>query len=97
MRQLLEKYKREQKIDFIQLDRQEFLLFDFANGNKFKIIFFDNKYREDTIDIKKKKEWLEKTVEKYKKGLDDYGIFNTLGEYKKFKNQLDFVNKYCSR
>ncbi len=93
MSQWLTRKKRAGGIDFIKTDYKEFLGFDFET-EKFFIIFYDNKYREDSINIKAYLESLNKKLTEYEKDLNTGGVFNTTAEYNKVKLEIDFIKKY---
>lgn len=54
MEKELQKQKKTEKIDFIKAKTKEFILYDFES-KKFSIIFYDNKYREDTYKLNTEK------------------------------------------
>ena len=99
IRNYLEKYKRQGRIDFIKVpldwgkSYNEFIIFSLEH-KKFSRVFFDNKYREETFtpDIKQWKGELEELA----KGLNDFGIYSTRQEYAEKKAEVDFIEKYTN-
>lgn len=97
LREHLERRKKAGIIDFIEVPvnvgryHHEFIGFD-LDIKKFFIIFYDNKYREDTLkpDLAKHEEELVELA----KGLTDRGIYNTTSEYNRKKEEVDFYKKY---
>jgi hypothetical protein len=97
MRESLERNKKSGLIDFIEVpvrvghSHHEFIGFA-LESKKFFIIFYDNKYREDTLKPNLAKQ--EEELAELKKGLTDIGIYNTTDEYNRKKEEVDFYKKY---
>ena len=97
MREALEKRKRNNIIDFIEVPikwgrcNKEFLGFDLEHKYFFRI-FFDNKYRQDNFipNIDNLKKELS-TLEEDKK---DIGIYSTKEECAIKEKEINFIEKY---
>ena len=97
MREQLQKRKDAGLNDFIEVpvrvgrSHHEYIGFALDSKNFF-IIFYDNKYREDTLkpDIKK----YEAELKELESGLKDIGLYNTKNEYEQKKKEVDFIKKY---
>lgn len=82
MEKELQRQKKTGKIDFIKAKAKEFILYDFES-KKFSIIFYDNKYRQDSYKLNTEK-YIYEIERQEKLGYDM--------EY--YKKLLAFWNKY---
>jgi hypothetical protein len=99
MKEHLEKRKRSGIIDFIEVPlsygrkNKEFIGFDLQNKYFFRI-FFDNKYREDTVDSDALLTRLKIEQKEHEKGKDNRGIYNTKVEFDMVSEQINFIENY---
>ena len=98
MEKWLKKYKKQGKIDFIEVPLDlgrtyhEYLLYSFET-KRFSRIFYDNKYREDYFNPNIKH--LQEELQEFEKGLNDIGIYNLRQEYEQKLKEINFVEKYA--
>lgn len=90
MKNSLEKQAKRGDIEYIQAGERIFYVRNLQNG-KLSIIFYDNKYRQDTLDKNKAIAKLEKQIDIFKSGEGDIGIYNTDVELRRLRTIKTFL------
>ena len=94
----LTKQKNQGVIDFIEMraditrKHKQFLVRDIKT-NKYSIIFYDNKYRQDTLNRDTYLLEVESNLSDAKDGLDDIGVYNTKEDYIYYNKLSEFLLK----
>lgn len=98
MERSLEKQKNEGAIYFIKVPstltnkNKQFIVRD-VKTRKLSVIFYDNKYRQDTLDEETFRKKLNEQLSSLKCGLNDIGVYNTKDSYDEVYKQLEFLEQ----
>jgi len=96
IKQSLVKQQNDGIIFFIEVQatrtrkHKQFLVRDRETQNLTEI-FFDNKYRQDTVNTDNFFITVKQKAAELKKGVEDIGIYSTKQEYKEMQKIVDFI------
>lgn len=78
-------------IEYIKTGEREFYVRNLQTG-KLSIIFYDNKYRQDTLNKEKALTKIEEQLSLLQPGETDRGIYNTAEELRRLRIIHNFLN-----
>lgn len=86
----LKKQSMRGDIEYIKAGERLFYVRNLDTG-KLSIIFYDNKYRQDTLVPEKALAKLNAEIEQMQNGVDDVGIYNTAEEVRRLRIIRNFL------